>query len=85
MREVDKHLGLIDVIDRRIPDARNSFCTVHTQRTMRAQRIFGIASGLDSLADWLYSHGFLLSRDLFSGQCEQRPLKAADQRHVVKA
>ena len=51
LREVDKHLGLIDTINRCIPDPRNPFYTVHQQRTMLAQRIFGIALGYEDLND----------------------------------
>ena len=51
LREVDKHLGLIDAINNCIPDPRNPFYTVHQQRTMLAQRIFGIALGYEDLND----------------------------------
>jgi len=51
LREVDKHIGLIDAIDKCIPDRRNPFFTVHQQRTMLAQRIFGIAVGYEDLND----------------------------------
>ncbi len=51
LREFDKHLGLIDAINRCIPDPRNPFYTVHEQRTMIAQRIFGIALGYEDLND----------------------------------
>ena len=51
LREVDKHLGLVDAINRCIPDPRNEFFIVHQQRTMLAQRIFGIALGYEDLND----------------------------------
>jgi hypothetical protein len=51
LREVDKHIGLIDAIDKCVPDRRNPFSTVHQQRTMLAQRIFGIAVGYEDLND----------------------------------
>jgi hypothetical protein len=51
LREVDKHLGFIDAINRCVPDPRNPFYTVHQQRTMLAQRIFGIALGYEDLND----------------------------------
>jgi len=51
VREVDKHLGLIDAINRCIPDPRNEFFIVHQQRTMLAQRILGIAMGYEDLND----------------------------------
>lgn len=51
VREVDKHLGLIDAINRCIPDPRNQFFIAHQQRTMLAQRIFGISLGYEDLND----------------------------------
>ena len=51
LRQVDKHLGLIDAINKCIPDPRNEFFIVHQQRTMLAQRIFGIALGYEDLND----------------------------------
>lgn len=51
LRELDKHIGLIDAINSCIPDPRNPFYTIHTQRTMLAQRIFGIALGYEDLND----------------------------------
>ena len=51
VREVDKHHGLIDAINRCIPDPRNEFFIVHQQRTMLAQRILGIALGYEDLND----------------------------------
>jgi hypothetical protein len=51
MREVNRRIGLIDAINHCIPDPRNPFYTVHQQRTMLAQRIFGIALGYEDLND----------------------------------
>jgi len=51
LREVDKRIGLIDAIDRCIPDPRHPFFVVHDQKTMLAQRIFGIALGYEDLND----------------------------------
>jgi hypothetical protein len=51
LREVDKRLGLIDAINRCIPDPRHPFFIVHDQKTMLAQRIFGIALGYEDLND----------------------------------
>jgi hypothetical protein len=51
LRELDKHLGLIDAINNCIPDPRNQFFIAHKQRTMLAQRIFGIALGYEDLND----------------------------------
>ncbi len=45
LREVDRKLGLIDALDRCIPDPRNPFFIAHAQKTLLAQRIFGIALG----------------------------------------
>jgi len=51
LREVDRSLGLIDAINACIPDPRNPVSTVHSQRTLLAQRIFGIALGYEDLND----------------------------------
>jgi hypothetical protein len=51
LRELDRRVGLIDAINSCIPDPRNPFYTIHTQRTMLAQRIFGIALGYEDLND----------------------------------
>lgn len=51
LRELDKRIGLIDAINRSIVDPRNPFFIVHQQRTMLAQRIFGIALGYEDLND----------------------------------
>src|SRR4030043_561749 len=51
LREVDRHIRLTDAIKRCIPDPRNEFFIVHQQKTMLAQRIFGIALGYEDLND----------------------------------
>jgi len=51
LREVDQRLGLIDALDRCIPDPRNEFFITHHQKTLLAQRIFGIALGYEDLND----------------------------------
>ncbi len=51
LREVERHLGLIDAINKRIPDPRNQDLIVHKQKTLLAQRIFGIALGYEDLND----------------------------------
>jgi hypothetical protein len=51
LREVDRRLGLIDALDRAIPDPRDPAATVHAQKTLLAQRIFGIACGYEDLND----------------------------------
>jgi len=51
LREADRRLGLIDALHRAIPDPRHPFFTVHQQRHMLAQRIFGLALGYEDLND----------------------------------
>jgi hypothetical protein len=51
LREVDKRIGLIEAVNRCIPDPRHRFFIVHSQKTMLAQRIFGIALGYEDLND----------------------------------
>jgi len=51
LREADKRLGLIDALNRCLPDPRNPFYIAHEQKTMLAQRIFGIAMGYEDLND----------------------------------
>jgi len=51
LREVDRRIGMIDAINRCIPDPRNQEMILHDQRTLLAQRIFGIALGYEDLND----------------------------------
>jgi len=51
LRELDKRIGLTEAISSCIPDPRHPLYTVHQQRTMLAQRIFGIALGYEDLND----------------------------------
>lgn len=51
LRQVDRKLGLIDALNRCIPDPRDPEAIVHQQRTLLAQRIFGIALGYEDLND----------------------------------
>ena len=51
LREADRRIGLIDAIDRVIPDPRNPDLILHPQRALLAQRIFGIACGYEDLND----------------------------------
>lgn len=51
LQEVDNRIGLINAINRCIPDPRHPFFIVHDQKTMLAQRIFGIALGYEDLND----------------------------------
>jgi hypothetical protein len=75
LREVDRGLGLLDALNRCIPDPRNQNLIVHTQKTLLAQRIFGIALGYEDLND----HQTLRDDPLFQtlterGIDEQLPL-----------
>ena len=51
LREVDRKLGLIDALAECLTDPRDPAKVVHDQRTMLAQRIFGIALGYEDLND----------------------------------
>ena len=51
VREADRHIGLIDAIDQAIPDPRDPDLIQHTQRSMLAQRIIGLALGYEDLND----------------------------------
>lgn len=51
LREADRHLGLIDAFDRSIPDPRNPDLISHSQRSMLAQRVLGLAAGYEDLND----------------------------------
>ena len=51
LREADRQIGLLDALDAAIPDPRHPFLIVHPQRTMLAQRIYGIACGYEDLND----------------------------------
>jgi hypothetical protein len=51
LREADRQIGLLNALDAAIPDPRNPFFIAHPQRTLLAQRIFGIACGYEDLND----------------------------------
>ena len=51
LREVDRQLGLIDAFSACLTDPRDPAKVVHEQRTMLAQRIFGLALGYEDLND----------------------------------
>jgi hypothetical protein len=51
LREADHRLGLLDALDAVIPDPRHQQLISHTQRSLLAQRIFGIALGYEDLND----------------------------------
>ena len=69
LREADRQLGLIDRLADCIADPRNPLMTVHDQRTLLAQRIFGIALGYEDLND----HDTLRNDPLFSVMVEKQP------------
>jgi hypothetical protein len=75
LREVDRGLGLIDALNSCIPDPRYQDLIIHTQKTLLAQRIFGIALGYEDLND----HQTLRQDPLFQtlterGIDEEQPL-----------
>ncbi len=51
LREADRRLGLLDAFDRCVPDPRDPALTIHSQRALLAQRVFGIACGYEDLND----------------------------------
>lgn len=51
LREADRRLGLLDALDRAIPDPRHPELITHPQRALLTQRIFGIALGYEDLND----------------------------------
>jgi hypothetical protein len=67
LREMDRSLGLIDAINACIDDPRHPFFIAHSQRTLLAQRIFGIALGYEDLND----HQSLREDFLFQLLCER--------------
>ena len=78
LREVDRRIGLIEAITGCIPDPRKAERIVHDQRTLLAQRLFGIALGYEDLND----HQTLRDDPLFltlteRGIDDQAPLGSA--------
>jgi len=69
LREVDRRLGLIDGLSDCLTDPRDPAKIQHDQRTMLAQRIFGIALGYEDLND----HDELRHDPLFSVLAEKAP------------
>jgi hypothetical protein len=51
LREADRRLGLLDALDAAIPDPRNPELITHSQRSLLAQRVFGLACGYEDLND----------------------------------
>jgi len=69
LREVDRQIGLIDQLADCVTDPRDPAKTQHDQRTMLAQRIFGIALGYEDLND----HDELRHDPLFGVLAEKAP------------
>jgi hypothetical protein len=51
LREADRHLGLLNALDRAISDTRDPDAITHSQRSLLAQRVFGLACGYEDLND----------------------------------
>ncbi|MBC8508205.1 MAG: IS1380 family transposase [Chloroflexi bacterium] len=78
LREVDKHIGLIDALSDCIGDRRDPTKIRHDLRTLLAQRIFAIAMGYEDLND----HDSLRDDPLLQvvterGVDQQQPLASA--------
>ena len=69
LREADRQLGLIDALSGCLGDPRDPAKVIHEQRTMLAQRIFGIALGYEDLND----HDELRRDPLFSVLADKPP------------
>jgi hypothetical protein len=69
LREVDRRLGLVDALTNCLSDPRHPAKVIHEQRTMLAQRIFGLALGYEDLND----HNELRRDPLFSVLADKPP------------
>ena len=69
LREADRRLGLTRALAEVIPDPRDPRFVVHAQRTMLAQRVFGIALGYEDLND----HQTLRNDPLLQTLVEETP------------
>jgi hypothetical protein len=69
LREADKRIGLLDAFDRAIPDPRNPVLITHSQRSLLAQRILGIALGYEDLND----HDSLRNDPFWQALAERAP------------
>jgi hypothetical protein len=69
LREADRRLGLLDALDRAIPDPRHPDLITHLQRALLAQRIFAIACGYEDLND----HQHLRQDPLWQALAEYSP------------
>lgn len=69
LREADRRLGLLDALDRAIPDPRHPELITHSQRSLLAQRVFGIACGYEDLND----HSALRDDPFWQALAERAP------------
>jgi hypothetical protein len=69
LREADRRLGLLDALDAAVPDPRNPELIAHTQRSLLAQRVFGLACGYEDLND----HSSLRHDPLWQALAERAP------------
>jgi hypothetical protein len=69
LREADKRLGLLDALDQVIPDPRNQELISHSQRSLLAQRVLGIALGYEDLND----HSSLRDDPFWQALAERAP------------
>jgi len=74
LREVDRHIGLVDAIDRCILDPRRADRVNHQQRTLLTQRILAIAAGYEDLND----HDQLRHDVLLQSLVQRPPHQQAD-------
>jgi hypothetical protein len=51
LRDVDRQLGLLETVDRIIPDPRDSRYTTHSQLSLLRQRVYGLCLGYEDLND----------------------------------
>ena len=69
LREADRRLGLLGALDAAIPDPRHPDLILHTQRSLLAQRVFGLACGYEDLND----HSGLRHDPLWQALAERAP------------
>jgi hypothetical protein len=69
LREVDRRLGVVEALADCLTDPRDPARIQHEQRTMLAQRIFGITLGYEDLND----HNELRRDPLFSVLADKPP------------
>ncbi|MFO0840812.1 MAG: IS1380 family transposase [Gemmataceae bacterium] len=69
LREADRRLGLLDALDRVLPDPRHPELISHPHRPLLAQRVYGLACGYEDLND----HQHLRSDPLWQALAEYAP------------